>query len=495
MSRLIVTLAALFTTFLSLLVGAQDRVPLPLDIPDDLTMDDPVIDEEALAEITQTEGGELTRDIVAEVLAPQPGGLTPDQVVARAQKTSPTVAIARAELRAAAARVDQAFAAYFPTATLVASYTRVSEVPTDFDLGIPLPPGQSPPSFPVVLNHWSLVASLDVPISDYLLRLTQAYAAVSDDVDARGLEVEARKLQVAAEAKVAYFNWIRARGRGVVSGLAVALTHQHLGDARLSLSAGLISEADLARLESQLAQARSVMISSLAFEKVAAEQLRRTMHAERKERMTIGIDVLADPPPKQPRLLGELQSLARQHRLDIQALQKTKSALEEAASAQRGSYYPRIGAFANAIYANPNQRIFPQDNRWDFTWDVGVRLTWTINDTFSTIGAAAEADARAAIVVEQLRSLEDGISVAVTKAYYDIETARAALAAAKTRETSSTTSLRVRRQLFRGGDATATEIVDAESDLIQARLQRVDAAVNLLVARAQLELAVGTKLF
>ena len=41
----------------------------------------------------------------------------------------------------------------------------------------------------------------------------------------------------------------------------------------------------------------------------------------------------------------------------------------------------------------------------------------------------------------------------------------------------------------------ATDIVDAETELTQAHLQRLDAHVDLLVAQTRLELAVGDRLF
>jgi outer membrane protein TolC len=346
-----------------------------------------------------------------------------------------------------------------------------------------------------VLNQWSLVASLEVPISDYVLRLTQAYAAVSSDVDAKQLEIEARKLQAAAEAKVAYYNWIRARGRAVVSGLAVALSNRHLDDAKVTFAAGLISEADVARLEGQHAQSRHLLVTTLSYERVAADMLRRLMHLESGAEFEIGVDVLGEPPAKQARTLDELQAMARKHRLDLKALRTAKRSLDNVASATRANYYPRVDAFADAIYANPNQRIFPQQEQWDFTWDVGVRLTWTINDTFQTIGQSAEAEARVDGAAEQLRALEDGVASTVTQAFYDIDVARSAIETADKREQVAKTALEARRMLFRGGKSTATEIVDSEGELIEARLQRVDAHVDLLVARARLEHAVGTRVF
>lgn len=454
---------------------------------------DPRIDEEMLRAITEAEGGDLTRDVLAEALSPQPDGLTEDQVADKAITTSPSVAVSKAQILEASSRVDQAFAAYFPRVTLGASYTRVNEV--DLSLDIPGAPAGGGSTFPQALNQWALTASLEVPISDYIFRLTQAYAAASKDVESKELETEAKRIQIRAEAEAAYFNWIRAQGRAVVSGMAVALSRRHLEDAEVSFAAGTIAGADVARLESQVAQSRHLVNSSLALERVLAMQLRRMMHVPIDSRLTIGVDVMADPPQKQKRTLPDLIATAESKRLDIQALKRAKETLEEIESTTRAGYAPRITAFANGLYANPNPRVFTAGAEWNFTWELGARVTWTINDTFQTLGAVSEAEAKTAQVAEQIRALEDGIVLAVTQAYYDIETARSAIEAADKREESASKSLDARRKLFRGGRATATEIVDAETELIEARLQRVDAHVDLLVARANLEAAVGTRLY
>jgi len=455
---------------------------------------DPRIDEDMLEAITEAEGGELTRDIIAEVLSPKPDGLTPDQVADQAVDTSPSVETNKKQILEASARVDQAFAAYFPRVTLGASYTRVNKV--NLTLNIPgAPSGGSGPSFPQALNQWALTASLEVPISDYIFRLTQAYAAASKDVESKELQTEAERIQVRAEAKAAYFNWIRAQGRAVVSGMAVALSRRHLDDAQASFAAGTIAGADVARLESQVAQSRHLLNSSLALERVLAMRLKRVMHIPNDAPLAIGVDVMVDPPPKQKRPLPDLITLAETKRLDIKALKRSKETLEELESTARAGYAPRISAFANGLYANPNPRVFTAGAQWNFTWELGARVTWTINDSFQTIGAVSEAEAKTAQVTEQLRALEDGIVMAVTQAYYDIDTARSAIEAADKREEAASKSLDARRKLFRGGRATATEIVDAEAELIEARLQRVDAHVDLLVARANLEAAVGARLY
>ena len=84
-------------------------------------------------------------------------------------------------------------------------------------------------------------------------------------------------------------------------------------------------------------------------------------------------------------------------------------------------------------------------------------------------------------------TLRDEISAAVVatqEATAEAESADRGLAAAEE-------SYRVRRELFELGRATQVELVDAETDVLRARLEMIQARVDARVARVQLEHAVG----
>ncbi|MFT3764098.1 MAG: TolC family protein [Minicystis sp.] len=427
-------------------------------------------------------------DPIAAALAPRPGGLTPEEVAKLAAKTKPSVRAKQEDLKAAAAKVDQALVGFFPRVSLTATYTRLSPV-TQPPFMIAGQTINSP--FPVLLNNYSLVASVAVPVSDYVFRLTQSYASASHNEKAARLTAEAEQLQAAADGKIAYFNWVRAKGSAVVAAEAVEQAKAHVDDAKKSFSVGLASKADVLRIEAQLAAAQQSLAESQAFAAVAEEQLRTVINAPPDRQLEIGSDVMheaANPPTE---TLQGLQQQAMQRRLEIRALDETIFSLKEVESLTKASYAPRIDAFADATYSNPNQRIVPSQDRFDFTWDVGVRLSWTLNDTFTTIGAAAEAKARKNSVSEQKNGLRDGLRLEVASAYADTIKAPPTIEAADRGMVAAEESLRVRRELFRNGKATSSELVDAEAELTRARLRRLDAHIGLLVARAKLDHATG----
>jgi outer membrane protein TolC len=479
---------------------------------------------------------EKSADPLAAALAAQPGGLTPDDVARRAMQTRRSLRARQADLRAAQARVDQALVAYFPRVTATASYTRLSEVP---GLALPSSPaiivlpaqgqqpggqkpstgpllaapcqGQAgatcvydkdnqqlgvttPPSFafPTLNSSYSLTAQLAVPVSDYVLRISQGYAAASHAASAKELEVQAETLQVASDAKIAFFNWARARGQATVAAQSVDQARAHVDDAKIAQAAGLVSRADVLRIEAQVASAEQVQAEAQAFESVASEQLRIVIQAPSNEALSLGIDILASTPGGgAPEALDALQRQALQRRLEIRALDETQHSLKNAVSLAQAAYFPRLDAFANLTYANPNQRIFPSRDEWNATWEAGLRMTWTINDTFTAMGSVAEAKARADMIAEQKAALMEGLRIEVASALADLQRARASIEAAERGLAASEESLRVRQLLFRTGRATSLDLVDAESEATRARLRRIDAHVGLLVAQTRLAHATG----
>ncbi len=443
-------------------------------------------------------------DPIAIALAPRSGGLTAEETARVVSRTKHSVRSKQADLQAAAAKVDQAYVGYYPRLTVGASYTYLSPVNLNFSNALALKPG-TPAAIatafaaefayvaPIVIpaNNYALTASLLVPVSDYVFRLSQNVAAASHNEKSARYSAEAEALQAGADAKIAYFNWVQAKGSVVVSAEAISQSKAHLEDAKKSFAVGLASRADVLRIDAQVAAAQQGYAESVAFAAVAEEQLRILLGTPADKPLEIGTDVMNEPATPPGDTLQALQEQAMGRRIELRSLDEAISSLRSVESLTKAGYAPRLDAFADATYANPNQRIFPASPIWTGTWDVGAKLSWTINDTFTTIGAAAEAKARIASLVEQRAAMADGLRVEVASAYADSLKAPPAIEAADRGMISAEESLRVRRELFRNGKATSSELVDAEAELTSARLRRLNAHVGQLVARARLDHATG----
>ncbi len=449
------------------------------------------------------EGQALTSRLSA--LVARPNGLSSDLVAGRATATSFTLRQRREEVAAAIAGVNQAIVALMPRLTLLARYVRLSDVgPSNLgNVAVPppmLPQGPIPtgtPLFnvpielPVILNQTTLQATLAVPISDYLLRLPMLHAAARATRDAARATEAATRLQVATDGRVAYYGWARARLSGVVAEAAVTQAKAHREVARRLFDAGVVSKADTMRVEAQLAASELFLERARDLEVVLAEQLRIAMHDEQKAGYEIGEDLQAELPPLAEEPLASLADEAWAHRLEPAALRDAVRAQRAQTNVVRGAALPQLAAFGDLVDANPNPRFFPYRDAYDFTWDVGVQLSWTPNESALNGLGAAGAAARARALDAQLGALRDAVRFEVVQLYEAAREADFAVQSTRRGLEAAEESYRVRRELFQHGRSTSFEMTDAETDVTQARLGALGARIDQRITRARLQHALG----
>ena len=458
----------------------------------------------------------LSSQVVAVLLAlaapsvARAGGLTADEVARRAREVSPELR-ARAEEHAAAEEaVGQARDAFIPRLTGTARYTRVSSLtlpslgnlvvaPPDAQPGAPADPTRLmvyPLRFPVILDQYLGQASLQISLSDYFLRLPQAHAAATANARAAALTEEAARLRVATDARVAYYAWVRARLATGIARQGLDQARAHLGDVNQAAAAGAASRADVLRVESQVAAAELLLTRALNLAAVTEQQVRTAMHDGSRQAYEIGESVegpLAGAVAFAPgeAALEAFRAEAAANRLEPQALTEGAGAARAQGTVALSAGLPRLDAVGNAVYANPNPRIFPQDAVYRGSWDASVQLSWAITDLPGATAARRAAHARASALEAERAQLLDAIGLEVTQAAEALSEARTAIESTRRGVGSAEESYRVRRVLFQNGRATSVELTDAETELTRARLDLVNAQIDLRQANARLVHALG----
>jgi DNA replication protein DnaC len=197
-----------------------------------------------------------------------------------------------------------------------------------------------------------------------------------------------------------------------------------------------------------------------------------------------------------PRRLPELDQMideALQSRLELRSLKRAIDGYEEGIKATRASYYPRLDAFAEATYANPNQRFFPLSAVWRGSWSAGVQLSYSINQTLMTKAQVRGLKADKRELILQAELMRRGIKMEVVQAYGDRMRAMQAIELNTRSLASSAEAYRVASENYKAGAATTNDIIDAEGDQIQAGLRTINAHIDLRVANARLLYASGRR--
>jgi outer membrane protein len=433
----------------------------------------------------------MKRVIVAVALcastayAQEPLRLSLEDAQARALQASHRLAELQAREAAAAATVDVRAAADRPLVAVQAGYTRTNHVEEFF-----VPGASGPPRvlYPDVPDNWRTRLDLQWPIytggrSDALERAARAEAsAVTADVAAARADL---RLEVAR----AFWALVTARSSLAVLERAVERAQTHVADVQQRLNAGLIPPNEVASAQAQESRERMLAIEARNQRDIASADLARLV-GESLSTPIEPADAL-EAPAAALAALDALVSEARGARDDRRAVERRVDAADERRSAAGAGSLPTIALGGGFDYARPNPRIFPRADRWDDSWDVSINLSWPVWDGGRTKAEVAEATASANAARQRLAEFDSVLALEVRQRVLEIESSRAAIAAANDTVRAAEEARRVVAERYGAGVVAHSEVLDAQLALLQAELDRTRALAGLRLSEARLARATG----
>jgi outer membrane protein TolC len=232
------------------------------------------------------------------------------------------------------------------------------------------------------------------------------------------------------------------------------------------------------------------VLEATAFMNLTELQLAITMGEQRAQRYVNGEDI-AVPLARTPGTLETLTNEGLRSRLELKSLDEASRSARHASKALGAGQLPRIEAFGDVTYANPNQRYFPPQQEWQATWSVGAAATWTVGDILAQGASAREMSAQAHSLNAQRSAMANGIRQEVAAFFLARTEAEGALSASRRELAAAEEAYRVATDLYRVGQSTTTEVIEAETDLLSARLNELNARIRLRVAEVRLRHAAG----
>jgi outer membrane protein len=466
-------------------------------------------------------------DPLVAALQPVAGGLTSDEVARRSVERSPALAAKQAEVAVAEAQLDQTLYRFIPRVEASATYMRLSQARLNFGTGMgdgflvgalnegpltlgPCEPGsifqcvvdftgQPVGAFPLEfdvpdppLNAFSLQAQLGVPISDYIARLPTAKKAGKAQIRAAEHATTAELLTTQKDARIAYYDWVRTVAAKVALQESLARTQARLEDAQAAFDAGIASKADVMRLDAAVATLTAAAIRAENYQILAEQALALQMGETEFPRYQIGEDLLR---PESPLVeaddLHKLVEEAEAQRYEMKAFAASTESLHYAIKTTRAGYYPRLDGFAEATYANPNQRFFPLEPVFNGSWSAGISLSWVMNDAIQSAARVKELEANERGLAAQREALRRGLTIEVAAAFAERQSVLAELEYIERASESAVEGYRVAVDLYQVGDATTTDILDAEYERVDATLRNINAKIDLRIANLKLTYATG----
>jgi outer membrane protein TolC len=418
---------------------------------------------------------------------PLPPRLTLDEAIVRANAISHQLGALAARRSAAEAVVGQSGAAQKPIVSAQLGYQRTNHVE---EFGFPSENGFEI-VYPDVPDNYRSRVELQWPIYTGG-RLQALERAARAEATASGHELASARADLRLEVTRAFWALVTARESERVVGEAVKRVDAQLADVRSRFEAGFVPPNDVSTVEAQRARQQFLYIEARNTASVAEADLARLVGAP--DGLPIALDAaLEEAPPglSEQGAVAALVGEARQRRDDRAAIStRIQAAVEREAAAAAGRR-PEISLLSGADYARPNPKIFPREDTWQSSWDIGVNLSWTAWDGGRTKWEVAEARATTAGIRERLAEFDSQLTLEVRQRTLDLAAARAQLETARQEVVSATEARRVVQERFTAGVATTTDLLDAQVALLQAELDRTRALAEIRLALARLDRAVG----
>lgn len=423
---------------------------------------------------------------MAELLA-RPGGLTAAAAAERAVQHSQEVAKKRAETDQVRTQLGAVTRALVPITKVTAQYTRLSEL--DPIRLSPMAPGIE---LPVNATHFGV--EIAIPVTELVLKLPVARKGIEAAAAAGDLGTAATAREVATQAEVAYYEWIRASLGTVAARRQVEQVEATRAQIAALVEVQRASRADLMQLDAQKAQAELGLVRLQQLVVVREEQLRLRIGAGPEEPLAIGDDVRTPGTTPEAGDPATLTARALEGRLEGRAIDTGRRALAHRRTEAEVERLPKLNLFAQAYYDNPSQRSFTPDPEFTFGWAAGVQLTWSLNGFLGVDPAVKALDAQDRALAADRRLFELGVRAQITAARSAVDLAEAAYAASQRGLASAEESYHVRLDLFENDRATALEVSTAETALTAARIAAIDALIDRRIAWTQLRHAAGLDL-
>ncbi len=390
---------------------------------------------------------------------------------------NPDARIAQQRIAAAQAGLEQANSAFWPRLQVQSSYTR-----TDNPMQV----------FGNILNQRSYSSSLDfnnVPDLDGF----NTRGVVTVPVFAGGRNVagrEAAKANAAAakqdnatvrnalglEVSRAFHTVLKAREFVKATEAAVLAFETNLALANKRLNGGTLLKSDVLDIEVHLAQAREDLVRARNANTLAGHALRNLLGIEEGE------FIVAETAP----VINAPDSGDFSQRPELAAARERESAAQAQLRAARSGYQPRLSGFGSVDY--DYGWVTGGDGR---SYSAGVIAQWDLWDGYSTRAKAREAKANLESAREEHRKVQLALSLEVEQARLDLKAAEERLAVTASSIAQATESVKLTRDRFEQGLALSTQLIDAETALVAARVRRAEAESDYRISIAALRKALA----
>jgi len=300
--------------------------------------------------------------------------------------------------------------------------------------------------------------------------------------------VRAMVQEVIYSASHSYYDVLLNQHLLQISADAVRSADAHLNDVRQKRRGGVASDFDVLRAEVELSNFKAELIQNKNAIDISKANLLKVMGVSQDSEVALS-DELDYSSFKMS--MGQAVETAYRNRPDLFSRQFDIKLQKELLNIARSRYWPTVSGFYNNIWSKPD----PHNSvviDWGRAWQAGFMVSMPLFDGLAREGEVIERKARLKQAQIDLIDAEETALFELTKAQLSIENAEEFVDSQRLNLTRAKEGLRLAEIGYKEGINTQVEMIDAQAALTQARAFYYQAVYSHLIAKLDLQKAMGT---
>jgi outer membrane protein len=343
-----------------------------------------------------------------------------------------------------------------------------------------------PASIPVTSrNVYNFNTTVSQPLFTGGANLANYYLA-RIGVDLSKVSVETAKRDLVLQARVGYFNILRAEKFSIVAEQQVKQFEAQLAVTNAFFDVGIVPKNDVLQAEVLLANARQGLVTAANNVAIAKASFNTLLRREINTQLEV-VDILG----YQPFPIGFEASLeeALRQRPEIKAAQLSIDQTKEAVKIARSGYFPIISLLGN--YGRTSEEPSTFGDIRNERWTVEALATFTLWNWGNTAFKVGENKVLMTQAEDTKTQLVEAIVLEVKNDYLNMRVAEKNINVVEKAIEQAEENLRMNEERYKYQVATQTDVLNAVTLLTQTRTNYYGALSDFNIAKAQLERSMG----
>jgi outer membrane protein TolC len=402
-----------------------------------------------------------------------------------ALEASPDVGIYRENLASSRTTVLQAYGGFLPNAFLSYRIGRSFAGPTS---GVVVDEqGRPIPATGFDYDTYVLSIQGGMNLFNWGVNRRQLQRA-QHSAEAAVYDLEYRKDFVKAVVIREYYDLIRQIKLRKVREEDVELNARNLEQVEAFYNIGSRTKADFLQARVTLANSELNLLNAQNAEELARARLLSTLNFPIGTQLDL--DESLDIRPEDVDLEAEVGFMMN-HRSDLLGSRERVTAAGHEVSAFKNGRYPDLTGFYSYSWNNREWVDLAEMFKSNYVWSLGLSINWNLFDRFMTKGNIQNAEANQRIAEYNLKQAEITALLDVQQIVLNINQARERLELAEETVTHAEENVRLAEERYRVGAGTILETIQANASLTEAQTSLIEAQIDYLINRADLQRATG----